>query len=137
MMGSPFQRVHIFAEWDTDIIWGASGSGSLTQVKNEEDPSKLHFIESWSRESPLIGRYVSAYFSNLEIYNENGDDTPIADGPWELKYTLRYEDTSVNVPVNALKVTDASGENYQINKISISNVGLRLDGVVFEPQWRE
>ena len=36
-----------------------------------------------------------------------------------------------------MKVTDASGENYQINKISISNVGLRLDGVIFDPQWRE
>jgi len=135
--GQPIPEGTHFAEWDTDIIWGASGGGSLTQVKNEEDPSKLHFIESWSRESPLIGRYVSAYFSGLEIYNENGEDIPIADGPWELKYTLRYEDTSVNVPVNALKVTDASGEKYQINKILISNVGLRLDGVLFDPQWRE
>ena len=79
--GQPIPEGTHFAEWDTDIIWGASGGGSLTQVKNEEDPSKLHFIESWSRESPLIGRYVSAYFSNLEIYNENGEDIPIADGP--------------------------------------------------------
>lgn len=134
--GQPIPEGTHFAEWDTDIIWGASGGGSLTQVKNEEDPSKLHFIESWSRESPLIGRYVSAYFSELEIYNENGEDIPIADGPWELKYTLRYEDTSVNIPVNALKVTDTNGKNYQINKISISNVGLRLEGVIFDPQWR-
>ena len=134
--GQPIPEGTHFAEWDTDIIWGASGGGSLTQVKNEEDPSKLHFIESWSRESPLIGRYVSAYFSELEIYNENGEDIPIADGPWELKYTLRYEDTSVNIPVNALKVTDTNSKNYQINKISISNVGLRLEGVIFDPQWR-
>ena len=134
--GQPIPEGTHFAEWDTDIIWGASGGGSLTQVKNEEDPSKLHFIESWSRESPLVGRYVSAYFSELEIYNENGEDIPIADGPWELKYTLRYEDTSVNIPVNALKVTDTNGKNYQINKISISNVGLRLEGVIFDPQWR-
>ena len=134
--GQPIPEGTHFAEWDTDIIWGASGGGSLTQVKNEEDPSKLHFIESWSRESPLIGRYVSAHFSNLEIYNENGEDIPITDGPWELKYTLRYEDTSVNIPVNALKVTDTNGKNYQINKISISNVGLRLEGVIFDPQWR-
>ena len=134
--GQPIPEGTHFAEWDTDIIWGASGGGSLTQVKNEEDPSKLHFIESWSRESPLIGRYVSAYFSELEIYNENGEDIPIADGPWELKYTLRYEDTSVNIPVNALKVTDTNGKNYQINKILISNVGLRLEGVIFDPQWR-
>ena len=61
--GQPIPEGAHFAEWDTDIIWGASGSGSLTQVKNEEDSSKLHFIESWSRESPLIGRYVSAYFN--------------------------------------------------------------------------
>ena len=134
--GQPIPEGTHFAEWDTDIIWGASGGGSLTQVKNEEDPSKLHFIESWSRESPLIGRYVSAHFSELEIYNENGEDIPITDGPWELKYTLRYEDTSVNIPVNALKVTDTNGKNYQINKISISNVGLRLEGVIFDPQWR-
>jgi len=135
--GQPIPEGTHFAEWETDIILGASGGGSLIQVKNEEEPSKLHFIESWSRETPLIGRFVSAYFGNLEIYNENGQDTPIADGPWELKYTLRYEDTSVNVPVTALKVTDVSGEKYQIDKISISPVGLRLDGVIFDPQWRE
>lgn len=135
--GQPIPEGTHFEEWDTDIIWGASGAGSLTQVKNQEDPSKLHFIESWSRESPLIGRYVSAYFSKLEIYNENGEDTPIADGPWKLNYTLRYEDTSVRIPVNKLKVTDADGDNYRINEVIISLVGLRINGVILDPKWRE
>ncbi len=134
--GQPIPEGTHFAQWDTDIIWGASGAGSLKAVKNEEDPSKLHFVESWSRESRLIGRYVSAYFSQLQIYNENGEDTPIAEGPWELNYTLRYEDTSVSIPIKDLKVTDADGDSYRIDEAIISPVGLRINGTILDPSWR-
>ncbi len=87
--GQPIPEGTHFAQWKNGIIWGGSGGGSLSTVKNEDDPSKLHFVESWSRKSPLIGRYVSASFGELEIHNETGEDTPIAEGPWELNYTLR------------------------------------------------
>lgn len=126
-----------FAERYTNIIWGASGAGSLTLEKDEEDHSKLHVIEHWSRKSPLIGRYVSACFSKLEIYNEDGEDIQIAEGPWELNYTLRYEDTSERIPINNLKVTDTDGDNYRIEELVISPVALRINGVVLDPQWRE
>ncbi len=134
--GQPIPEGTHFAQWNTDIIWGASGGGSLSTVKNEDDPSKLHFVESWSRGSPLIGRYVSASFGELEIYSEYGEDTPIAAGPWELNYTLRYEDTSVSIPIKNLKVTDADGDTYRIDEAIISPVGLRLNGVVLDPQWQ-
>ena len=135
--GQPIPEGTHFNVWETDIIWGTSGSGSLIAVKSIDDPSKLHFVESWNRKYPLIGRYVSASFGELEISIANGEDTILADGPWELDYTLCYKDTSVSVPVSALKVTDSGGEDYQINEILISPVGLRMDGIMFDPQWRE
>lgn len=134
--GQPIPEGTYFAQWNTDIIWGGSGAGVLSTVKNEDDPSKLHFVESWSRESPLIGRYVSASFGNLVIHKENGEDTPVAQGPWELNYTLRYEDTSVSIPVKGLKVTDADGDHYRMDEVIVSPVGLRINGVILEPQWR-
>ncbi len=78
---------------------------------------------------------MSASFSELEIHNENGEDTPIAKGPWKLNYTLRYEDTSVSIPIRDLKVTDADGDNYRIDEAIISPVGLRVNGAVLDPQW--
>ncbi len=135
--GQPIPDGTHFAQWKNGIIWGGSGGGSLSTVKNEDDPSKLHFVESWSRESPLIGRYVSASFGKLEIHSETGEDIPIAAGPWELNYTLRYEDTSVSIPIKNLKVTDADGDTYRIDEAIISPVGLRINGVIFDPQWRE
>lgn len=135
--GEPIPEGIHFATWDTDVIWGATGAGSLKAVQDTDDPSKLYFIESWSRESGLIGRYVSVRFSRLEIYVENGDDIVVAEGPWQLNYTLRYEDTSVKIPVNKLSVTASNGVKYRIDKASISPVGIRLDGVILNPQWRE
>ncbi len=134
--GQPIPEGTHFAQWKNGIIGVGSGSGTISTVKNEDDPSKLHFVESWSRESPLIGRYVSVSFGNLEIHNENGENTPIAEGPWELNYTLRYEDTSVSIPIQDMKVTDTDGDNYRIDEAIISPVGLRINGVILNPSWR-
>ncbi len=135
--GQPIPEGAHFAQWGTDVLWGASGAGSLTKVKNEEDPSKLYFIEVWSRKSPLIGRYITARFGSLEIRNESGEDTLIAQGPWELNYTVCYEDTSVRLPLHKLEVTDGDGDRYQMEEAILSPVGLRLNGRILDPQWRE
>ena len=133
--GLPIPEGTCFDQLNTDIISGASGGGSLTFVKDKANPEKMHIIENWSRKSPVIGRYVTAYFSKLAIHNKNGEDIPIAEGPWEVSYTLRYEDTSIDIPVDNLHVMDSSGDNYQIYGILISNVGLHLDGVLLNPEW--
>lgn len=101
---------------------GGPGGGWTGWEKNEEDPSKIYFIESWSLGQAIRGRFWAASFSNLAIQGEGDEKTIIAEGPWELKFTLRYKDTSQKIPVNKLRVSDELGNDYQINQIWISPV---------------
>ena len=132
--GQPIEEDLYFKGWKTDVISGASGGGSLVPIENQENSGKRIFVESWKCSKPVIGRYVSASFSDLAINREGADDPVVADGPWELNYTLRYRDSTVKVPVHKLRVTDSDAKEYQINKIWISPIGLSLKGRCFDPQ---
>lgn len=125
--GQPIPEGADFGQGCTSIRWGGSGGGSRSKLTHKDDPSELYFIEEWSHSTPIIGRLATAFFAQLEIRDENGDHTLLANGPWELHYTLRYKDTTVKVPVRERNVADESGETYHINKIFISKLGLHVD----------
>jgi len=125
--GEPLPEKVYFEGWNTAITDKGGRSGSLIHVADEENPSKAHYIESWSFESPIIGRYVTASFSNLMIYNSEDEDTFLAEGPWEVEYTLRYKDSTKKVPVKDLVVEDCYKNKYTINDIMISPIGIYMD----------
>ncbi len=114
---------------------GGSGGGWRGFEKNEEDPSKLYLIESWSLGQPILGRFWSVSFFNLAIKGEGEERTIIADGPWNLKFTLRYKDTTRKINANKLRVSDTYGNDYQINQISLSPVGIYMKGYQFNPEF--
>lgn len=98
-------------------------------------PSKISVIESWSLGQAIRGRFWAVSFSNLAIQNDGDEKTIIAEGPWELKFTLRYKDTSQKIPVNKLHANDDFGNDYQINQIWISPVGIYMKGYQFDPEF--
>lgn len=126
------EKAH-FKDWNTAFMTGRAAGGSLTAVRDEKDPSQLHLVEIWNNDIPLLGRLIQTTFSNLAA-----DDDPngtIAQGPWNVKYTLRYDDSSVSVPTNGFTVTDDDGKEIRIDKIQISPIGLHLDLTLFDPAW--
>ena len=125
--GQPIPEKVFFKEWQTDVIRGTSGGGSLRTVEDEEHPNVIHFVESWHRRVPLIGRVVTASFSTLAIYNEGEEDTILSDGTWKLTYTLRHMDSSEKLPVDDFFITDDGGNQYELNSILLSPVGIHLD----------
>ena len=133
--GQPITDKLYFEDWKTNMIGNSSGSGSFYSVVDENNPNEISFIESWSASTPLFGRYVTATFSNLSIYREGEDGTVIAEGPWELHYTLRYKDSTISVLAKKINVTDDAGKEYQINKILLSTIGLHIQGIIFDPVW--
>ncbi|MBQ7801384.1 MAG: DUF4179 domain-containing protein [Oscillospiraceae bacterium] len=135
--GQPVPENVRFLDWNTNILGGGSGGGSLATVRDEEDPNVVHFIESWSRQAPLIGRIVEASFSKLAIFNKDAEDTVLSEGTWELTYTLRYRDSSEKIPVKDLYVTDEGGSRYQVKKILLSPVGIHLDLILYDPVFGE
>ena len=113
---------------------GFSGSGYSTKILiDEDDPSIAHFHLRWHRNEPIIGRIVTATFTDLVI-DDGEDDIVIAEGTWQIKYTLRYPDSTEELPVKAFEVVDNGGRKYKVKEILLSPLGIHLDMVFYEPE---
>lgn len=115
----------------TDSIPRGSGGGTL-RYELSEDGTQLQIVYAWSSTHDLrLNRLVSVCFSDLMKEEGNdGEPTLVEEGDWELQFVLRYEDTSVSVPVNNQKITDTAGTKYTIKKILLSPVGLHIEMTV-------
>lgn len=134
--GQPITDNLYFQDWETDILSGTGGGGSLYPISDEENPGQITFVELWSGTRSLFGRYVTVSFSNLSIY-DGEEDHIIADGPWELNYTVRYKDSTTSVPVDPLQVVTEEERTYQVNEILLSPIGIHMQGIYFDPVWGE
>lgn len=114
---------------------GFSGSGYGTKILiDEDDPSIAHFHLRWRRNDPIIGRIVTATFTDL-IIDDGENDVIHAEGTWEIKYTLRYPDSTEELPVKPFEVLDDGGRRFKVEKIILSPLGIHLDLIFFDPDY--
>ena len=114
----------------------ASGYSTSINIDND-NPSIAHFHERWRRNRPLLGRVFTSSFSNLIIDNGEEEDIIVAEGTWEIKFTIRYPDTTEKLPVKDLYVYDETGRKYQVKKIFLSTMGIHFDVVEYDPIFGE
>lgn len=115
----------------TGDTWGfGSGGGSLS-YKPSSDGKTLHIIQDWTSQHPprlFLKRKASMVFTDLERWDpDRGQGTPVAQGEWALNFTIRYEDSTIKLPVRGRTVTDAGGREYQLKKVLLSPIGLHID----------
>ena len=114
---------------------GFSGSGYSTKIIiNEDDPSNAQFHLRWRRNDPIIGRIVTATFTDL-IIDDGENDVIHAEGTWEIKYTLRYPDSTEELPVKPFEVLDNGGRRFKVEGIMLSPLGIHLDLIFFDPDY--
>ena len=114
---------------------GFSGSGYSTKIIiNEDDPSNAQFHLRWRRNDPIIGRIVTATFTDL-IIDDGENDVIHAEGTWEIKYTLRYPDSTEELPVKPFEVADDGGRRFKVEAIMLSPLGIHLDLIFFDPDY--
>lgn len=102
-----------------------SGAGVLS-YELSDDGLTLHVVEQWTSSRKFLRRNASVCFSNLMKYIDD-DYELIQKGNWNLEFVIRYEDSSKEVFINPFKVTDSSGDQYEIRSIVISPVGIHFD----------
>lgn len=95
--------------------------------KNPNDSSIQYFVQ-FSVESPgLMGRTVRTHINSL-VVPRAGKELPeykkILTGPWDLKFQLNYEDTSVTIP--APKSVNFNGTKATIQEATVSCVGVSV-----------
>lgn len=104
------------------------GQGQSWLIDKNPNDSSIQYFAQFSVESPgLMGRTVRTHINSL-IVPRAGKELPeykkILTGPWDLKFQLNYEDTSVTIP--APKSVNFNGTKATIQEATVSCVGVSV-----------
>lgn len=104
------------------------GQGQSWLIDNNPNDSSIQYFAQFSVESPgLMGRTVRTHINSL-VVPRAGKELPeykkILTGPWDLKFQLNYEDTSVTIP--APKSVNFNGTKATIQEATVSCVGVSV-----------
>lgn len=104
------------------------GQGQSWLIDKNPNDSSIQYFAQFSVESPgLMGRSVRTHINSL-VVPRAGKELPeykkILTGPWDLKFQLNYEDTSVTIP--APKSVNFNGTKATIQEATVSCVGVSV-----------
>lgn len=104
------------------------GQGQSWLIDKNPNDSSIQYFAQFSVESPgLMGRIVRTHINSL-VVPRAGKELPeykkILTGPWDLKFQLNYEDTSVTIP--APKSVNFNGTKATIQEATVSCVGVSV-----------
>lgn len=104
------------------------GQGQSWLIDKNPNDSSIQYFAQFSVESPgLMGRTVRTHINSL-VVPRAGKELPeykkILTGPWDLKFQLNYEDTSVTIP--APKSVNFNGTKATIQEAAVSCVGVSV-----------
>lgn len=104
------------------------GQGQSWLIDKNPYDSSIQYFAQFSVESPgLMGRTVRTHINSL-VVPRAGKELPeykkILTGPWDLKFQLNYEDTSVTIP--APKSVNFNGTKATIQEATVSCVGVSV-----------
>lgn len=104
------------------------GQGQSWLIDKNPNDSSIQYFAQFSVESPgLMGRTVRTHIDSL-VVPRAGKELPeykkILTGPWDLKFQLNYEDTSVTIP--APKSVNFNGTKATIQEATVSCVGVSV-----------
>ncbi len=104
------------------------GQGQSWLIDKNPNDSSIQYFAQFSVESPgIMGRTVRTHINSL-VVPRAGKELPeykkILTGPWDLKFQLNYEDTSVTIP--APKSVNFNGTKATIQEATVSCVGVSV-----------
>jgi hypothetical protein len=104
------------------------GQGQSWLIDKNPNDSSIQYFAQFSVESPgLMGRTVRTHINSL-VVPRAGKELPeykkILTGPWDLKFQLNYEDTSVTIPTP--KSVNFNGTKATIQEATVSCVGVSV-----------
>ena len=104
------------------------GQGQSWLIDKNPNDSSIQYFAQFSVESPgLMGRTVRTHINSLVVpraRKELPEYKKILTGPWDLKFQLNYEDTSVTIP--APKSVNFNGTKATIQEATVSCVGVSV-----------
>ena len=115
-----------------------SGGGIFGVSRADDLPAnQARIVAKGDSEFLMFRRQAKVRFQNLCTPGaEEYEYELIAEGPWELNFTLRYPDTTVNMPLREkLTVYDEFRGEYVISKIQISAFAVQMKLTAPNPDY--
>lgn len=125
--GKPLSEWTRFDDWESHGV--RRNSGFLSHQLSE-DGKTMYLMEQLTGNQRLFlfKRDFQVDFTDLTIWDpEEAVAHPLQEGHWQLRFTIRYEDTTQTVWQGKKAVIDQSGGVFTIRKIELSPVGMHMD----------
>ena len=104
-----------------------TGGGSGHFYDADPSDNAIQYVEQMSVTSiggSIIGHTARASFQNLYRYGDGGREA-VAEGTWDMKFVVDYEDTSVDLPAG--QPFELNGMGATLDSASISPIALTLE----------
>ncbi len=94
-----------------------------------DDKTTCYIVDVWTAAGSLfLDRMAEVTFTDIMIFDSITQENKLLQaGEWSLKFTVRYEDSSVTIPTTDTVIKDARGKEYIIHQMIVSPVGIHLD----------
>ena len=114
---------------------GGSASGSAYFLDEDTSDNAVQYVETVSSDTPLNKGIAKVDFQNLCYWDEaSGDTVSVAEGRWQFRFDVNYEDSSVTLGDGETFQQD--GMTFTVDEITVSPVAVRVAYTVdHEVQW--
>ena len=94
-----------------------------------DDKTTCYIADVWTAAGSLfLDRMAEVTFTDIMIFDSITQENKLLQaGEWSLKFTVRYEDSSVTIPTTDTVIKDARGKEYIIHQMIVSPIGIHLD----------
>lgn len=115
--------------------WGRGGSaGSAYMTDSDPTDNAIQYVETVSSETPINRGVATAQFQDLHYAGSNGEPVLLAEGDWNFRFEVDYEDTSVSM--GGGETFAQEGLTFTVDEVSVSSVAYRVAYTVdSEVQW--
>ena len=107
----------------------SSSGGSSSYYTESEDHKELHIVDTMTfTQSLRFHRNYTTIFTDLELQLQDMQEKQLVQaGQWELKFPLRYKDSSERISTGTVRANNENGLKYEIHGITISPIGIHMD----------
>lgn len=111
------------------IDWMEAGGGGIHFYDADPTDNAIQMVQSMSADTfdgkSIIGNTARAHLENLYAIDDAGERHLIAEGSWDLKFEMNYDDTTIDLPAGfSVDYNDLSAD---IESVAISPIGITVD----------
>ncbi|ACV22058.1 Uncharacterised protein [Slackia heliotrinireducens] len=128
-----------FDTYDADFGMNNGSNGSMYFYDADPADNAIQMVDRCSIDisgGSIVGKTMRAHFEGLYAYGADDTMVRLADGTWDLRFKVDYEDTSIDLPAG--QDVSYNGLSGVVKSARISPIALTFDLVVNEAMdWEE